>query len=202
MTKIKYCVWDMGGVLYEWSAKPFYDWCFENTQNLDEMKKNIDDLNFDIHMSGLEDEAAFAKRLCDCYYIPYKQGIEKEIAKVMLDGDGSNFEVSKNIMKSLMEQGIENALLSNAFPSFSNSWRNDNLMKPENRFFSFELGLVKPDLRIYEKVRKKLGIKFEEMIFIDDKIQNVEAAKSLGVHSIVFNPETIVQDINKVLSIS
>lgn len=199
MTKIKYCVWDMGGVLYEWNAKPFYDWCFQNTQNADEMKKNIDNLDFDIHMSGLEDETAFAKRVCDCYHIQYKNGIEKEIEKAMLDGDGPIFEVSKEVMKSLIEQGVENALLSNTFPCFNNSWRIDNLMKPENRFFSFDLGLVKPDLKIYEKVREKLGIKFEEMIFIDDKIQNVEAAKSLGIHGIVFNPNTIANDVRIVL---
>lgn len=39
----------------------------------------------------------------------------------------------------------------------------------------------KPDMQIYEIALKKIGKKPEQCIFIDDKVENVEAAKSLGI---------------------
>ncbi|MBE6449007.1 MAG: HAD family phosphatase, partial [Alphaproteobacteria bacterium] len=52
------------------------------------------------------------------------------------------------------------------------------------------------------KVLQKLNATPEEVIFIDDKSRNVEAAKSLGIHGIVFDQKTIIEDINKLVSIS
>ena len=49
---------------------------------------------------------------------------------------------------------------------------------------------MKPDPRIYEVVREKLGCAFGEILFIDDKPANVEAAKALGINALVFNDET------------
>ena len=47
-------------------------------------------------------------------------------------------------------------------------------------FLSYELGLRKPDIRIYEEVQKRLPFKKESILFIDDNIKNVESAKQFG----------------------
>ena len=47
-------------------------------------------------------------------------------------------------------------------------------------FLSYEFGLRKPDIRIYEKVQEQLPFKKENILFIDDNIKNVEAAKAFG----------------------
>lgn len=47
-------------------------------------------------------------------------------------------------------------------------------------FLSFELGLRKPDIRIYEEVQKRLPFKKENILFIDDKEKNVLKAKEFG----------------------
>ncbi len=66
------------------------------------------------------------------------------------------------------------------------------------KFLSFDLGLVKPEKEIYEHVIKELKIKPDECVFIDDKIENVEAAKNLGIHGIVFeNKEQLKTDLEK-----
>lgn len=47
-------------------------------------------------------------------------------------------------------------------------------------FLSFELSCRKPDKEIYEKVQKMLPFSKKDILFIDDKEANVEAAKEFG----------------------
>lgn len=51
---------------------------------------------------------------------------------------------------------------------------------------SGEAGLVKPDLRIYQLLLKRLQLDPREAIFIDDTPGHVEAAQTLGIHGIIF----------------
>jgi len=55
----------------------------------------------------------------------------------------------------------------------------------DHSFLSNEMGLIKPDPKIYQAVSDKLGIPFKEMIFIDDKEENIKAAEHLGITGIV-----------------
>ena len=56
-------------------------------------------------------------------------------------------------------------------------------------FASAVLGERKPDLAAYEKVVAETGIDPSTAVFVDDKIENVEAARSLGIHGIVFDKQ-------------
>jgi putative hydrolase of the HAD superfamily len=50
-------------------------------------------------------------------------------------------------------------------------------------FNSSELGVAKPSHNFYKKVVSKLGVRIEEVIYIDDSLINVEAAELLGIRS-------------------
>jgi len=52
--------------------------------------------------------------------------------------------------------------------------------------YSHEAGISKPDPRIYHLACDRLGIRPEEMIFLDDVEPNVAAARDLGAHGILF----------------
>lgn len=52
--------------------------------------------------------------------------------------------------------------------------------------YSHEVGMSKPTPRIYEMAWERLGVKPDEMIFIDDREEAIEAANALGIHGIVF----------------
>ncbi len=61
-------------------------------------------------------------------------------------------------------------------------------------YFSFDLGLRKPDKTIYIKVLDDANIKADETLFLDDNLQNIEAAQSLGIHCIhVQKPTTMLE---------
>ena len=47
-------------------------------------------------------------------------------------------------------------------------------------FLSFELGYRKPEIEIYKKVQNQLPFSKENILFIDDKIDNIKSAKKMG----------------------
>ena len=67
-------------------------------------------------------------------------------------------------------------------------------------FISSEIGLVKPDPRIYIYVAEKMGIEPGQAVFIDDFKENVDSALKVGFHGVHFqNPAQAIQDVRKVL---
>ena len=64
-----------------------------------------------------------------------------------------------------------------------------------NRVFtSGHAGMRKPDPAFYHHVLKETKLSPEEILFIDDKMENVLAAKSLGIPSLVFDNNDNVLD--------
>ncbi len=51
-------------------------------------------------------------------------------------------------------------------------------------FYSHEMGMRKPEKRIYQKVLDDTGISPDKILFFDDKIENIEAAKAVGIEGI------------------
>lgn len=63
---------------------------------------------------------------------------------------------------------------------------------------SAEVGLMKPDPRIYARVLGELGVLPHEAVFIDDMPENVEGARRVGLHALRFtdNP-TLFRDLKR-----
>jgi glucose-1-phosphatase len=59
----------------------------------------------------------------------------------------------------------------------------------EKAYYSYKLGLRKPDKEIFELVLNENSLLSEETIFIDDSSQHIYAADSLGIHTILFQPQ-------------
>lgn len=53
-------------------------------------------------------------------------------------------------------------------------------------FKSYEEGLIKPDIQAFENVLQKIKAKTNECVFIDDLVENVKAAQSLGMKGILY----------------
>lgn len=67
--------------------------------------------------------------------------------------------------------------------------------------FDSEEGVSKPDPLIYQRTLARLGVQPEEAIFIDDKERNVEAARLLGMHGVVYkNTAQTIVDVQTILS--
>jgi len=86
-----------------------------------------------------------------------------------------------DLLAELHDGGTRIAMLSNAGFDFGDPFRRAPFsVFFERVFVSAELGLLKPDPAVYFKVADELGITMEQMIFVDNKAVNVEAAVALG----------------------
>jgi putative hydrolase of the HAD superfamily len=62
--------------------------------------------------------------------------------------------------------------------------------------WSCDLRLAKPDPAIYLHTLEQLGVAPEEALFLDDRVENVNAARSLGIDAILFkNPAQLHQEL-------
>ena len=65
----------------------------------------------------------------------------------------------------------------------------------DDMLISAEVGLGKPDPRIYHLAVERLGVQPHEAIFIDDVLVNVEAARSVGLQAVHYrsNPQLFAE---------
>jgi putative hydrolase of the HAD superfamily len=52
--------------------------------------------------------------------------------------------------------------------------------------WSCELDLIKPMAEIYEHTLEKLSVRADEALFLDDRMENVEGARAVGMHGLLF----------------
>jgi FMN phosphatase YigB (HAD superfamily) len=64
-------------------------------------------------------------------------------------------------------------------------------------FTSFGAGRIKPDLGYYQHVVDSIGLTDpDSAVFVDDKLVNVDAARSFGIHGIVFeSPDMLIRQL-------
>lgn len=76
----------------------------------------------------------------------------------------------------------------------SNAWDGLRAWIDESNFadafdymvISAEIGVAKPDARIYQFALDKLGVRADEAIFVDDVEKNISACEALGMRGVLF----------------
>lgn len=99
------------------------------------------------------------------------------------------YEYSCEWIKGLKEQGYTVYLLSNygktSFEAARDKQRLSFLPFVDGGVISYEVQMVKPELGIYKVLLEKYGLKAQECVFLDDREENIAAARQLGFHGIV-----------------
>jgi putative hydrolase of the HAD superfamily len=96
-------------------------------------------------------------------------------------------------------------LISNAWPdlrfAMENEWEIASAF--DDLVISAEIGITKPDPRIYQVALTRLDVTAEEAVFVDDFEKNVNGARAVGMHAIHFqNPDQAKQDVRTLLRLS
>jgi len=93
-------------------------------------------------------------------------------------------------------------LISNAWSGLRNYITKKGFSDVFDRMIiSAEIGMMKPDVRIYELALEEVKTKAEEAVFIDDLLENVESARSIGMFGIHFTEaEKSLAELKSLLS--
>lgn len=96
------------------------------------------------------------------------------------------------------------AILSNCPPEITDRFRSYPWMAGFDRLvFSSEVGFVKPEPPIFEKVIAELRVDPGDAVLIDDRVENIEAGQSQGIKGFVFRTgESTPADVAAFLRLS
>jgi len=100
-----------------------------------------------------------------------------------------------DIFKRLREQGHRVVVLSNTNRLHLNYWPAhypEIAANTDALYLSQDLGMRKPEPRIFEYVLGQEGVTASQAVFFDDVIENVEAARLMGIEAVLVEDKTTV----------
>ncbi len=139
----------------------------------------------------------------------YLKRIAKKLGRPVPSSDALRFVFSKStrayrqswrIARQLKEKSYIVGVISNTVPPHR------FMPKPPVPYskvfwpivFSYRVHARKPERRIFEIARRRTGVRFTEIAFLDDKIENVRAAQQLGIKAFVYkNPVQLVRSLRR-----
>jgi epoxide hydrolase-like predicted phosphatase len=94
-------------------------------------------------------------------------------------------------VRALRDDGMPLALLTNNVREFGDAWRSSI---PVDELFvhvvdSCEVGMRKPDPRIYRHTCELLDVAPTAAVFVDDNLENCAAAAAVGLEAVRFGPD-------------
>ena len=193
-------LFDLGGVFFDWDPNHFYKNVFDKIEEREFFLNEIcnDKWNF-------QQDAGRSISEAESELIPKFPQYEKEIKmyyknhRKMIRGV---FEESVDILKKLKDQNYDCYVLSNwSAQTFAGMTDDYPFLKLfDGLLISGEDKLMKPDSAIYELAKNRFNLNPEETVFIDDKQENIEAAKGLDFKTIhLIDPKNIEIEINQFL---
>jgi putative hydrolase of the HAD superfamily len=129
---------------------------------------------------------------------------DKEIRK-LLEQFFAKDEIDASLLEYIrrLHKSYKTGLLSNAFDDLrqiiADRWQFEDAF--DDMIISAEVGMVKPDARIFQMAVEQLGVQAGEAVFVDDMVRNIDGAKSVGMQGIHFrNPQQFRLDLEQLLN--
>ncbi len=121
-----------------------------------------------------------------------KRSLSRSQLDALLDADIDLWTQPNQAMinwaAALQNAGIPTGILSNIGDAMETGIlaRCPWLANFPHHTFSHRLGIAKPDERIYRHTLAAVSVAAEETLFIDDRVENVDAARAVGIHAIQY----------------
>ncbi len=172
---IRAIIFDCFGVLATDGWLPYRDQHFGHDTNL---VQQATDLNKAVD-AGILDYISFISQVAEL------AGLSPEAARREIESNVPNPQLFDYI--SELKQDYKIGVLSNA----GANWLPTIFTSEQVELFdavalSYEMGIIKPDKRVYEIIAERLGAEPEECIFIDDQQKYAEGGKEAGMQAILY----------------
>jgi FMN phosphatase YigB (HAD superfamily) len=203
MQKTEAIIFDLGGVIlnidYNLTRTAFEKL---GVRNFDEMYSQSDaDMLFSNLETGKISEENFYNEINKCTGLQLSPPEIKLAWTAML----LNFREDSLVFLDELKPKYKLFLLSNTnhihIPEFKKIYNEKKREKPfidffEKAYYSCEIGLRKPDAGCYDWVLQKEKLEPGKTIFVDDSIQNVEAAKLAGMQTILLEAGKYIEGLD------
>ena len=178
-------VFDFGNVLLNWDPLLLYGKFFDG--DLERAKKFLDEIGFHAWNLQLDAGRPFAQAVDElCAQFPQYCELIRAYDERWVKSLGGSIQPVVEIVNKLHEHGHHLYALSN--------WSAEKFYLVRHLFpfmsvfkeivLSGEVGLLKPDRRIFEILLQRIGRPTGECLFIDDAPANVQAAQALGMQTV------------------
>ena len=175
----KVILFDIGGVLINWKD----EWLYQEISKQIEIPFKRIESKFNANLCSLFESKINEKEFWNLV-LGYDNKIDhKIISKTFLKMSSINYDFL-NFAKSLKIDGHHIGILSNLTPETSTCIPNSLLDNFDYLFYSNSLKMSKPNAEIYRHVCSKIPSK--DILFIDDKQENLDAAKLFNMDTILF----------------
>lgn len=184
---IKNIIFDVGRVLVAWEPQ-------ETMRKLGMTEEDIAVVSDALFTSGLWNETDRGVQTDEEVYRQFVERAPEQEKNIKLfwenlDTAITQFDYVIPWMKALKKAGYHIYILSN-YGKWTYDSTKDNalsfLSEVDGGIFSYEVKMIKPDLRIYQALLEKYNLNPEECVFMDDLEANIAGAKAAGIKGIVF----------------
>ncbi|WP_294609644.1 HAD family phosphatase [uncultured Bacteroides sp.] len=150
---------------------------------------------------------------CDRGLIPFEELIRETRLKYPHFSDAFHFfhdnyleevtgeiEGMQEVLRKLKTKGFKLYGLSNWSSTVYEVMRKYEIFNLlDGRVISCEEHVIKPDKEIYLRLCERYGLEPAECLFTDDRMENVEGAKSVGMDAVLFTtPENYAADVERI----
>lgn len=176
----KVILFDLGGVLINWND----DWLYDEISSQLKIPFSQIKSKFNENLCSLFESKITEKEFWNLVLGNNNNIDNKIISKTFLKKSSINYDLL-SFAKSLKENGHTIGILSNLTAGTSNSFEKNHLSDFDYHFYSNSIKMSKPNPEIYQYVCEQIPSK--NILLIDDKQENLDAAKLFGFKTILFS---------------
>ena len=196
---IKHLVFDIGNVLVTFQPERY----FINYFSTEEETKKICGKIFSNPLWLAYDQGLYSIEDLHKEYLKIYPDMKQELELVLSNWVKllNPMEKSIRFLKVMKEKGYQIYLLSNiSEDAVSYLTETQSFMElMDGKVYSYEEKINKPDPRIYQILLNRYQLKPEEVLYFDDLSSNIEQAKQLGMHGIVFKGRESIELAKSIL---
>ena len=193
-------LFDLGGVFFDWDPNHFFKDIFDKIEEREYFLNEVCNDEWNI-----KQDAGRTIKEAESELIPKFPQYEKEIKMYYKNHRNmikSTFDLSIKVLKKLKKQNYQCYVLSNwsaeTFIGMTDDYPFLKLF--DGLLISGEDKLMKPDTAIYKLAINRFNLIPNKTIFIDDKLENILAAKNLDLNTIhLVDPNRIELEIDRFL---
>ena len=186
-------VFDLGGVLIDWDPRYLYRQLFDDPAEMESFLAEVTTAEWNAHQDAGRPWAEAIELLVAKY--PERRELIEAFHRRWPEMLAGEIQGTVDVLGELRTAGVRLVALSN--------WSAEMFPVARERFgflawfegivISGDVGVNKPDRRIFEHLVERFGIEPAAALFIDDSSANVNAATAMGFRAIQFTDPTALR---------